>query len=301
MYLALCSIGGIYLADGTLHPARRDLTQEEAASFKQSVRSWAADFQDVSITAPDSALLRGWMVRPAHSNGKVALLLHGLGDNRLGMTGYAQLLLAHGFTVLLPDARAHGESGGTLATFGLRERYDIRQWVDFLRAQTGVVCVYGLGESMGAAQLLQSLETGAQFCAVISESSFSSFREVAYDRMGQPFHSGPWVGRTILRPLVEVAFLRARWKYQVNMQQVSPEEAVSRTHIPVLLIHGQVDSNIPIRHSRKIHASDPQTTLWEVPGADHCGAIAVAPEEFESRMTAWFSSGSPPLKQASGQ
>ena len=301
MYLALCSIGGIYLADGTLHPGRRDLTPDEVAAFQQSVQSGNADFRDVSITASDSALLRGWMVRPRQGNGEAVLLLHGLADNRLGMSGYARLLLAHGFTVLLPDARAHGASGGELATFGLLERYDIRQWADFLRERSGAECVYALGESMGAAQLLQSLETGAQFCAVIAESSFSSFREIAYDRMGQPFHSGPWVGRTILRPLVEVAFLRARWKFKVNMQQVSPEDAVSRAHIPVLLIHGQVDSNIPIRHSQQIHASAPQTALWEVPGADHCGAITAAPEEFEGRMLAWFSSGSQPLKRASGE
>ena len=38
------------------------------------------------------------------------------------MVGYAELLLAHGFTVLLPDARAHGASGGSLATYGLLER-----------------------------------------------------------------------------------------------------------------------------------------------------------------------------------
>ena len=82
---------------------------------------------------------------------------------------------------------------------------------------------------MGAGQLLQSLAAGAQFCAVVAESSFSDFREIAYDRMGQPFHLGPWVGRTILRPVVEAAFLRARWKYGLDMQQVSPEKALS-TH-----------------------------------------------------------------------
>jgi pimeloyl-ACP methyl ester carboxylesterase len=106
--------------------------------------------------------------------------------------------------------------------------------------------------------------------------------------MGQPFHLGPWVGRTILRPVVEAAFLRARWKYGLDMQQVSPEDAIAHIHIPVLLIHGEVDSNIPVRHSRRIHANDPETVLWEVPGADHCGAIAVAPEEFSNRLLAWF-------------
>ena len=49
---------------------------------------------------------------------------------------------------------------------------------------------------MGAAQLLQSLDTHPHFCAVAAESPFANFREIAYDRMGQPFHLGPWVGRS---------------------------------------------------------------------------------------------------------
>jgi len=106
--------------------------------------------------------------------------------------------------------------------------------------------------------------------------------------MGQPFHLGPWVGRVPLRPLVEIAFLRARWKYGLDMRRVSPEDTVARSHIPVLLIHGQIDGNIPVRHSRAIHGAAPQTVLWDVPGADHCGAIAAAPREFESRVLGWF-------------
>ena len=288
LYTALCVIGGISLADGALRPARRELTAEEAARFRQTMAATGAQVEDVSINAPDAAVLRAWLVRPTHPNGDAAVLLHGLGDNRLGMRGYAQLLLSHGYTVLLPDARAHGISDGPLATYGLVERNDIHQWVDFVSAKVAPHCVYGMGESMGAAQLLQSLETGTRFCAVVAESPFSNFREIAYDRMGQPFHLGPWVGRTVLRPLVEVAFLRARWKDKLDMQQVSPEDSVARAHVPVLLIHGQSDSNIPVRHSRRIHQRDPQTVLWEVPGADHCGALVVAPAEFEKRIIAWM-------------
>jgi hypothetical protein len=88
--------------------------------------------------------------------------------------------------------------------------------------------------------------------------------------------------------MVEIAFLRVRWKYGLDMQRVSPEDAVLRSHIPVLLIHGQIDRNIPVRHSRAIHGAAPQTVLWEVSGADHCGAIAVAPQEFERRLVSWF-------------
>jgi uncharacterized protein len=248
-------------------------------------------------------VLKGWMIVPLRTNGNTVVVFHGLGGNRLGMIGYGELLLAHGFVVLLPDARAHGASGGTLATYGLLERNDIRQWFDFLRSKTMAGCVYGMGESMGAAQLLQSLAVGAQFCAVVAESPFSNFREIAYDRMGQPFHLGPWVGRTILRPVVEAAFLRAQWKYGLNLQQVSPEEALAKTHIPILLIHGQIDSNIPVRHSRRIHLLDPETVLWEVPHTDHCGAIATAPEEFQTRLLGWFGgkSSSPQMSNTAGK
>jgi hypothetical protein len=194
--------------------------------------------------------------------------------------------------VLLPDARAHGTSGGEVATFGLLERNDIHQWVDFLdnefEPHLHPHCIFALGESMGAAQLLQSLDTHPNFCAVAAESSFANFREIAYDRMGQPFHLGPWVGRTILRPLVEVAFLRARLKYHLHMENISPEDSAAATNIPVLLIHGQIDNNIPIRHSRLIHARNPNTQLWEVPNADHCGAISTTPLEFEHRLLVWF-------------
>lgn len=292
LYLTFCVVGGVFLADATLHPARRPLTEEEISLARASAHSLDADLTDVSIATADKATLNAWLIRPHHSNGNAVVLLHGLADNRFGMTGYAQLLLSHGFTVLLPDARAHGTSGGDLATYGLLERNDIHQWVSFLETQDQPRCIFGLAESMGAAQLLQSLDTHPHLCAVAVESPFSNFREIAYDRMGQPFHLGPWFGRTVLRPLVEFAFLRARWKYGLHMDEISPENSAAASSIPVLLIHGQIDSNIPVRHSRAIHALAPNTQLWEVPGADHCGAIGAEPQEFERRLLVWFHSPS---------
>src|SRR5215469_15153690 len=45
----------------------------------------------------------------------------------------------------------------------------------------------------------------------------------------------------------------------------------------------------PVRHSRRIHTQDPHAVLWEVPNADHCRAVSVAPKEFEERILDWFS------------
>jgi uncharacterized protein len=289
IYLAACTVAGIYVADGTLHPGRRPLTSEETAAERDSVRELSADLADVSITTSDGVPLSAWLIKPQRTNGNAVILLHGLGDNRLGMTGYARLFLDHGFSVLLPDARGHGVSGSSFVTYGLLERNDIHQWVGLLQAQVHPQCVFGLGESMGAAELLQSLATHPDFCAVAAESSFADFREIAYDRMGQAFHTGPWLGRTLLRPVVEVAFVRVRWKDGIDLKTVSPELSIADSKIPILLIHGEADRNIPVRHSRMIHTEDPHTALWEVPNADHCGAISVAPKEFEERILDWFS------------
>jgi dipeptidyl aminopeptidase/acylaminoacyl peptidase len=289
LYLAFSAVAAIFVADGALHPARRPLTPEAESTMREIAHHFDSDLDDVSITTPDSVTLRAWAIHPHRSNGNAVILLHGLGDNRIGMTGYAQLFLSHGFIVLLPDARAHGVSGGQLATYGLLERNDIRQWFNFLTAQDHPRCIFGLGESMGAAQLLQSLTVEPRFCAVAAESSFSTFREIAYDRMGQPFHLGPWFGRTLLRPIIEFSFLYVRWKHGLDMPQASPEDAVAATHVPVLLIHGQIDSNIPLRHSLRIQARNPRAILWQVPNADHCEAISAAPREFDQRLQAWFS------------
>ena len=141
---------------------------------------------------------------------------------------------------------------------------------------------------MGAAQVLEALQTEPHFCAVAAESSFSTLREIGYDRVGQFFHGGPWLGRTVFRPVIEIAFQYARWRYQLDLRQASPEDVVAATKVPVLLIHGQIDSNIPLRHSQRIRARNARVVLWEVAGASHCGAITVARGDLEARLVTWF-------------
>jgi pimeloyl-ACP methyl ester carboxylesterase len=126
------------------------------------------------------------------------------------------------------------------------------------------------------------------FCSVIAESTFSSFRSASYERLGQAFHTGPWLGRTILRPAVEVAFLYARVKYGVDLAQVSPRSAVAGTRVPVLLIHGLADTNLAPSNSELIRQTNPRVELWEPAGAGHCGAAGAAPAEYERRVVDWF-------------
>lgn len=294
VWLGICAVAGIYSAEGALHPGRRALTPADEARASAMAKADRSVLQSVSITAADGTVLRAWIIRPDQGNGDAIILLHGQGDNRLGLLAQAELLLRHGYTVLLPDSRAQGLSGGDVATYGIKEADDIRHWFDWLTQTVAPRGIGGLGESMGAAQVLQSLRTVPSYCAVVAESPFSSFRDASFDRIGQWFGTGPWLGRTLMRPTIGFGFLYVRWKYSVNLAQDDPALAVAASHVPVLLIDGLLDNNLPPHNDEKILAAsrghNPDVVLWEPPDAGHTGALAAEPEEYERRVVGWFQS-----------
>ena len=287
-YVVFCAILAIFLEELAFRPMRVPVTQRQSA--KATAARFGADLRDVSIDASDGSHLQGWFARPTDANEDAVILLHGVGDNRQGMMGFAELFLSHGFTVLVPDSRAQGESGGDFPTYGLMESDDVHRWFDWLAVQQHPKCVFGMGESMGAAIVLQAVKT-TQFCAVVAESSFASFRQIAYVRVGQFFQTGTWLGRIVLRPAVEMAFLYGRLTHGVNLVDASPEGSVVGIHVPILLIHGLADSNIPHQQSERIRVHNPaDIVLWEVPFAGHCGAVNAAGPEFNARVLGWFTS-----------
>src|SRR5215467_11897870 len=228
LYLALSAIGAVVLVEGSLRLHHRPLThRQEAESLVQ--REFHTELQEVSITASDSAILKAWYVRPQNFNHNAVVLTHGITDNREGVGGYGELFLKHGYAVLLPDARAHGESGGEFATYGLKEADDLHRWVSWLYAKDSPQCVYGFGESYGAALILQSLATAPGYCAVVVEDAFSTAREMSYERVSGPLHVGPWFGRTLGRPMIAVAGFYSQLRYGINLLQPSPLEAIKHS------------------------------------------------------------------------
>jgi uncharacterized protein len=284
-YTVASCILGAALAELAFHPPQVRVPNESGLSHikAQPGTKW----KDVTLIATDGIPLHGWHFQPANSSTSAVIMLHGVGDSKNGMIGFATEFLSKGYSVLIPDSRGHGSSGG-IASYGIREADDVSLWYKWLRRQGHTKCIYGLGESMGGAILLQSLNH-VPFCSVVVESPFASFREIAYIRVGQFLNTGIWPGKTLLRPAVEFAFLYAWLSRGVWLPNASPEASIASTKIPVLLIHGTADANIPLAHSERIISrhSGP-TELWKVSNAGHCGASAVAGREFFERVIEWF-------------
>jgi fermentation-respiration switch protein FrsA (DUF1100 family) len=321
------AVAGWLVGPSFLHPIRRELTPDLIREADASFAVTGSTREDFDVRAPDGVLLRGWKVRPKNPNGSWVLLFHGVADNRIGVIGQSEFLLRAGYSVVMMDARAHGASGGPMATYGWLERNDTRAIVDELvRSEVGRYAeeqlrsgrwrlepaedadlqkplkppvplpgaplhIFGLGESMGAGIALQSAATDPRIEAVVAEAPFANLREGTYDYAG--LRKSPWLGKTLFAPFTWTLLYRDEKLAGFPVAEVSPQKAVAARPFPVLLICDEKDVALPCRHSEMIYASarGPKQ-LWVVTGAYHTAAYGFFPEEFRRRVLAFFAENS---------
>lgn len=276
---------GHAIGPGLLHPAR--LSPERSQETAQMLARTGATKKEFVVRATDGVELRGWKIHSAVPNGDWVLLFHGVSDNRSGVLGHAEILRRHGYSVVMMDSRAHGESSGAMATYGWKERWDTVAVVNALYASEAVKHLGALGVSMGAAIALQSAAVEPRIEAVVAESPFSSLREVSYDYAG--LHFCPLLGETLLRPASITAMDALAKAGGFDPDEVSPEKAVAARPFSVLLICGTRDHTIPCRHAERIYtAAHGHKELWVVKGAQHAAALGTAPAEYEERIIRFF-------------
>jgi alpha-beta hydrolase superfamily lysophospholipase len=287
--LALLSAASGYIGNaigpGVLHPA--NLNPERLQETEQTFKRTSATKTDFTVRANDGVELRGWKVVPSSANGDWVLLFHGVSDNRTGDLGHAEFLLRHGYSVVMMDSRAHGQSGGDMATYGWKERYDTVAITNALYATEKVRHLYAHGVSMGAAIALQSAAVEPRIAAVSAEDPFASLREVTYDYAGLDI--SPFLGKTLFCPASIFAIRALAKAGGFDPDEVSPEKAVARRPFPVLLICGTNDHRIPCRHAEAIYdAATGPKELWIVRGAGHASALGQARAEYENRVVGFY-------------
>jgi alpha-beta hydrolase superfamily lysophospholipase len=219
-------------------------------------------FDARSVSIPGTGhLIAGWWVA-AGSAAPVVLLLHGARADRLAMVGRAQLLSERGFSVLLIDLQAHGETPGETITLGSKESADVVAALSWIRAQRPGCKIGVVGVSLGGASVLLAPQPlGVD--AVVLETVYPRIARAAENRV-----------RIRLGPLAPFLTPLLLWQLQprlgISAEQLEPIRSIATLGAPVLVVAGSADQHTTLAESRELFeaAAEPKR-LWIVEGARH--------------------------------
>lgn len=270
---------GLLLARRILYPrvpTYAQVFQQEVAQgiwTKEQFDLW--NQEAVSITSPFGYPLYG-LYLPYSNSQRTVLLVHGFAHNLYGMLKYAAIFRQMGFNLLLIDQRYHGESGGPNSTLGFYEKSDLQAWYQWARQRQGARGIIGcLGESMGAAVVLQFATIQPDLAFAIADCSFSNFQDLLVVLLKKRW------------PLPAAPVLAiVRWWVRVlsgaSLEDINPRSAVEKTSIPLLFIHGEQDRYVPCRMSEELFAAKLRgpSRLFTMPAARHAGSFLTNPPEY---------------------
>jgi uncharacterized protein len=241
-----------------------------------------ADLQAEAVTlpVPQGGTVRGWLVRGVAGKGAI-LLLHGVRSNRAQMVGRARFLRAAGYSSLLIDLPAHGESSGERIAFGMREAAGVNAALAYLRQSLPGEPVGVIGVSLGGASLVFAQAKPAPQ-AVVLESVYPTITEAVANRPSMRLGAGGGY----LAPLL---LWQLPLRLDFSAEALKPIDGVAGLGAPLLLASGALDQQTTIAQTRRIfNAAAAPKELWEVPGAAHQDLHAFDSVEYERRILAFF-------------
>ena len=251
-------------------------------------------YESVAFDTADGITLRGWFIPtastsgehtpPGNSNQPATIVIgHGYPFDKANILPHV-LFLHSRFHLLLMDFRYFGESDGLYTTVGIREVHDVHAAVSYLQQREAVdpTRIGAMGFSMSASTFI--LAQNPAIKAIVADSPYASLSGIVERQFF--FLPGP-----LKWPIVTLTRLYAKLLLGLDIDKAAPVNTVQDLKAPLLLIHGEDDSQIPADHSRQIaaNANPDSTELWLIPRADHGQAHAIEGPRYEERILTFFS------------
>ena len=190
-----------------------------------------------------------------------------------------------GCNVLLVDQRAHGRSEGKALTYGVKERFDVVDWLAYWTARPeGKLPIYLHGVSMGCATVLMALgqPLPENVRGVVADCGFTSPYEIFRYILSHNFHLPEF-------PILPASDLFLRRLGGFSMKEYSTLDALKDNRVPVLFIHGEKDDFVPTRMGvENYEACTAEKELFLVPDARHAESWFVDTDGYKGRVQAFW-------------
>ena len=246
-------------------------------------------WEDVSFhSRGDGVPLSGWYL-PGRADDRCIIVIQGTDQHRndpaIRALELGRDLVDHGFSVLLFDLRARGESGGTRSSEGDREQWDLLGAIDYVESREIPLERVGLlGFSLGAGVAILVAAQEPRIPAIVSDSGFldyvSDIRLIHTKAWG--FYLPTWFSVFIL--------LAGRIFFRTNFHRVRPVEVIDQISQPIYFIHGSNDPIISAEETVELHrvSDNPEDRIWLVPGAEHVNVYRKNRLAYVRRVSGFF-------------
>lgn len=234
-------------------------------------------YEDVHIASADGTRLHAWFLPAQGKPEGTILFLHGNAENISTHIGSVYWLPARGFNVFLLDYRGYGLSEGAPFLAGVQEDIDAGLRALLARPEVDRRRIVLFGQSLGGALATYYVAHSPRredIRALVIESTFASYRDIAREKL-----ASFWLTWPLQIPL--------SWTVD---DDYSPLDAIGRASpIPVLIIHGDQDSIVPVGNGRRLYeAAKSPKEFWLVPGGRHIAAMGQT--ELRERFVAYLRS-----------
>lgn len=192
----------------------------------------------------------------------------------------AKHLYEQGYTVLYPYMRAHRKSGGKYITFGLKERYDIAAWAKLLSNMYPDLPLFLYGQSMGGATVIMAsgLVLPESTRGIIADSAFHIPADVISSALVHSYKVPTF-------PLLPAMNVWARIIAGYTLYSHACQEALDKTDLPFLFIHGTKDELVPYEMGLQNYARcHTEKEMLTVEGAAHCASFYADPTRYISYL-----------------
>jgi pimeloyl-ACP methyl ester carboxylesterase len=204
------------------------------------------------IPSANGKRLHAWLIPAPDRAAQPApalVIVHGWGSNSDLMLPLAPALHAAGLSLLFIDTRCHGASDDD--TFASLPRFaeDTVHAVDWLAAQPQIdpLRIALLGHSVGAGAVLLAASWRAQTAAVVSLAAFAHPAEMMRRWMAEKNIPDAVIGPYILR------YVQRTIGYRFDT--IAPLTTLPQLHCPVLLMHGEHDTVVPVADAHRLQAA----------------------------------------------
>ncbi len=246
-------------------------TEEEKQWFKDNS-------EDIYVTSEDGLRLHAYHIKNENGNGNYALVFHGYTMHAGHMAYSSKHFYELGYNIIVPDARAHGESEGRYIGMGWPERRDALCWINqaIEFSPDAQIILYGI--SMGASTVMNvsGEEIPANVKAAIEDCGYTSVWNEFKSQLNSLFRLPSF-------PILNIAAVLAKFRAGYDLTAASSEEQIKNCKIPTLFIHGSDDVFVPFEmHDVLYNAAVCEKEKLVIDGAGHAMSSAVNPDLYWS-------------------